>query len=211
MPTVTIPVSFHEAYTRPQPPPASVDVVGREEDSFRSLLVSLSPHESTFFVFVEFEDTNGRGAAFPIDQAVTIGQVATLVDALTKERGRVLIDNGGRGGDPFEVLSAVFEAIGTVSTAWAGWRLSEAVRYEISYGKRHRAAKDWLRGGTEKVYQPLYSWVHDHISWSEDDFEKTFALHGDDAFRLLRAAGFEFHAETGQWWNLDEPANPFER
>jgi len=195
MAQITLPITLLDAYKSRV---IDVDLVGEPFDDVQALMRLLSDSPSSFHIFVKVEG-NEHPTALVAD--VNLEQLAEVRDILdTDDRGRVRFDNGGRGGDPMPTLIDIINVIGYVTTPYAVGKLAHKTWYELIYGRRQKAARDWLRGGRDDVLDPLRSWVRFQRAWKEDHFRKIFDLNRDEAFRLLRASGYEYRDTDETWW-----------
>jgi hypothetical protein len=196
MTEMSVRVAFDEAYS-PHPPVVYMQLNGDSEDNVQALMRPLSPTNSSFHVFVRVEDLANP---YAMVANVTLGDLAQLTEILELDRGHIRVDNAGRGGGPMATLIEVVNVIGYITTAVAGGQLVERAYDEVKYGKQREAAKDWLRGGRDDLLDPLRTYVFLPGSWGEADFTKAFALSGEPAYRLLRAAEFEYDDRNQRWW-----------
>ncbi|NYF11188.1 hypothetical protein HDC94_002344 [Leifsonia sp. AK011] len=195
MARITLPITFLDAYTHGV---IDTDLVGEADDSVQALMRPLSETMSGFHVFVKVQG-NEHPTALVAD--VTLEQLDEVRDILeADDRGRIRFDNAGRGGDPLPTLLELINVLGYISTPYALGKVAHSAWYELVYGRKQRAAQDWLRGGREDVLEPLRSWVRGHDAWREDQFQRMFGLNRDEAYRLLRAVGYEYRDRDGAWW-----------
>ena len=198
MSRVTLPIAFRDAYINKV---FEVDLVGEAGDEVQTLMRPLSDVPSGFHVFVKVE---GNGRPTPMIADVTLAQVVEVLDVLeTDGQGRIRFDNGGRGGDPLPTLIELVNVIGYISTPYATAKVAHKTWHELIYGRRQRAARNWLRGGREDVLDPLRGWVRSSDAWQEGQFQRIFDLNRDEAYRLLRAAGYEYRDRDDAWWIAD--------
>jgi len=203
MPQLTLQIAFTNAYV-PTTEIVDFDIIGEPDDKACELLAPYADPYSVFFVFIWYEGFE-RPVATPID--CTLGELLNIVDVLDSDHGRIRVDNAGRGGDPLETVTDVLNVLGYFLTAYEAQKLSKKFQDELIYGRKHSAARDWLRGGRAEVLDPLRSWVRAYDVWREADFTRRFGLSGDEAYRLLRATGYEYYDRDRAWWiiNNNEP------